>query len=58
MIMLAAQATVCVVFFPTTRLMAPVMFVVMFYASTVAPRAAVDKAAGVTGSSAATPRRP
>jgi 4-amino-4-deoxy-L-arabinose transferase-like glycosyltransferase len=32
-IMLAAQAAVCTVFFPTTRLMAPVMFVVMFYAA-------------------------
>lgn len=47
LIMLAAQAAVCVVFFPTTRLMAPVMFVVMFYA-----------AAGLTGSSAAAPRQP
>jgi 4-amino-4-deoxy-L-arabinose transferase-like glycosyltransferase len=47
LIMLAAQAAVCVVFFPTTRLMAPVMFVLMFYA-----------AAGVTGSSGAAPPRP
>jgi 4-amino-4-deoxy-L-arabinose transferase-like glycosyltransferase len=47
LIMLTAQATVCVAFFPTTRLMAPVMFVLMFYA-----------AAGVTSSSAAAPPRP
>lgn len=57
LIMLGAQAAVCVVFFPTTRLMAPVMFVVMFYASTAACRASVDQAA-VTGSSAAAQRRP
>jgi hypothetical protein len=31
--MLAANAAVCIVFFPTTRLVAPVMFVVMFYAA-------------------------
>jgi 4-amino-4-deoxy-L-arabinose transferase-like glycosyltransferase len=47
LIMLAAQAVVCFAFFPTTRLMAPVMFVVMFYA-----------AVGVTGSSEAVPPRP
>jgi 4-amino-4-deoxy-L-arabinose transferase-like glycosyltransferase len=46
LILLAAQALVCVAFFPTTRLMAPVMFVLMFYAAT-----------GLTGSSAAAPRR-
>jgi hypothetical protein len=46
LILLAAQAAVCVAFFPTTRLMAPVMFVVMFYA-----------AVGSTGSSAAAPPR-
>ena len=46
LILLAAQAIVCVAFFPTTRLMAPVMFVLMFYAAT-----------GLTGSSAAAPRR-
>jgi 4-amino-4-deoxy-L-arabinose transferase-like glycosyltransferase len=33
LILLAAQAAVCVIFFPTTRLMAPVMFVLMFYAA-------------------------
>ncbi len=33
LILLAATATVCVIFFPATRLMAPVMFVVMFYAA-------------------------
>jgi Dolichyl-phosphate-mannose-protein mannosyltransferase len=47
LILLAAQAIVCVAFFPTTRLMAPVMFVLMFYAAT-----------GLTGSSAAAPRQP
>lgn len=33
LIMLATNAAVCIVFFPTTRLIAPVMFVVMFYAA-------------------------
>jgi hypothetical protein len=47
LIMLGAQAVVCIAFFPTTRLMAPVMFVLMFYA-----------AAGLTSSSAAAPPRP
>ena len=32
-VMLATNAAVCIVFFPTTRLIAPVMFVVMFYAA-------------------------
>jgi hypothetical protein len=47
LIMLGAQAAVCIVFFPTTRLMAPVMFVLMYYA-----------AVGLTGSTATAPRRP
>lgn len=47
LIMLGTQAAVCVAFFPTTRLMAPVMFVAMWYA-----------AIGVTSSSAAAPRQP
>jgi hypothetical protein len=46
LIMLGAQAAICIAFFPTTRLMAPVMFVVMFYA-----------AVGFTNSSAAAPRQ-
>jgi 4-amino-4-deoxy-L-arabinose transferase-like glycosyltransferase len=46
LILLGAQAAVCIAFFPTTRLMAPVMYVVMFYA-----------AVGLTNSSAAAPRR-
>jgi hypothetical protein len=33
LIVLAVGAAVCVVFFPTTRLMTPVMFVVMYYAA-------------------------
>jgi hypothetical protein len=33
LLMFGAQAAVCVVFFPTTRLLAPVMFVLMFYAA-------------------------
>jgi 4-amino-4-deoxy-L-arabinose transferase-like glycosyltransferase len=33
LILLATNAAVCVVFFPTSRLMAPVMFVVTFYAA-------------------------
>src|SRR5258708_10724331 len=33
LILLAATGTCCVIFFPATRLMAPVMFVVMFYAA-------------------------
>jgi hypothetical protein len=33
LIMLATNAAVCIVFFPTTRWIAPVTFVVMFYAA-------------------------
>jgi 4-amino-4-deoxy-L-arabinose transferase-like glycosyltransferase len=59
LIMLAAQAAVCVVFFPTTRLMAPVMFVPMFYAAAGLNRASrIAHRASSTGSSGAAPPRP
>jgi 4-amino-4-deoxy-L-arabinose transferase-like glycosyltransferase len=53
LIMLAAGAGVCVVFFPTTRLIAPVMFVVMFYAA-----AGLDWLLGTRATSATVLLRP
>jgi 4-amino-4-deoxy-L-arabinose transferase-like glycosyltransferase len=52
LILLAATALVCVVFFPATRLMAPVTFVAMFYAA--AGLEAVTRGR-VTATSAAAP---
>jgi 4-amino-4-deoxy-L-arabinose transferase-like glycosyltransferase len=50
LVMLATGAAVCVGFFPTTRLMSPVMFVVMFYAAVGLE--------SLRATSAATPPRP
>jgi hypothetical protein len=53
LILVATQAAVCIVFFPTTRLMAPVMFVVMFYAAV-----GLDWLLGVTATTGAVLRQP